>query len=1012
MQAFIIEHNTFQTSNTPSSPKRIVSTDKLRRKMVDHQKRHRRNESAPICLNELKLTIQAVEDVAPGGNHLSSYDDIITSPDMPDDRSATQPESPASTRVPLAVYCNREYDNVSFMTRDIGRKTSMDRTHPAMQAITFQQLLDVQAEAKRLFGRNYWKKTMRDVNQDIIIPECNESGTSYALSKNPGGQKIQAFITHCWDEPFFDFVDSIEKEFHSHTKKPNLWICAFALKQGDSETLAQQLEVPLEDSPFVRALQYATWFVVVRNLNTDLYSRIWCVCELMFAMKIGFTTNNNDTSRLDFDEEDDAAANKKVTIVVGPNVFSQSQTSCVDAHAANERDKIKILADLPQSGFSVDEVDELVHSYRKYEPPNQPRKQSFLPAIGATILFFGLVAIIAWLSTQSTQTSSPTAAPTRTQAQKPGNFLDSAPNFTIDALSDASTPQYQALGWIAKSMWLVQGKQVQLFFEKEEWQQKQLFTLATFYYAYNGEQWTNSQEWLEADVPECSWTDTISQSIVCNDDKRVVELSLDSEGGSVTGNAPELSLLSSLEKIEVFGMQLHSSVEQVVPSQLSRLSDLKVVSFANNSLTGSIPSYLGEFVHLTHLNLRSNDISGEIPTEIGLMTKLESLSLADNPGITGTIPTELGSLTLLRELRLADTSVRGNISFSVCQLPHLTTLEASCGRITCCNNTTPLTTASPTTGMTYESTSAPTFSPTSGVFQPPSQPPTSPVEGLGMTPYPTSEPGSYILNLPEYTISALQDISSPQSKAYAWLEDHPNLNQLPDWRKHQLFALASLYLALNGEEWPQNEEQSWLEHNVSECLWNGFDDNNDVCDSDGRILDISISAVQNLTGSTLPPELGLLPSLESIRLYFLDGLQANLSDVLPVPLTYLPLKTLHVYATEIYGPIPSQLALFRGLSDLNLRSNKLTGTLSSELGQLTSLKSIALHQNHFVGKIPSELGLLTDLETLLLDRTDVTGAIPDELCSLPSLIVRVNCSLISNCTECTACSCYTETSSE
>ena len=972
--------------------------------MAGHQKRHRRNESAPVCLNELKLTIQAAGEVSPEGNRLSFNDDIITSPNMPDDTSATQPESPASTRVPLAVYCDREYDDVSFLTRDIGRITSMDRTHPAMQAITFQQLLDVQAEAKRLFGRNYWKKTMRDVTREIIIPECNESGTSYALSKNPEGQKIQAFITHCWDEPFFDFVDSIEKEFHSHTKKPNLWICAFALKQGDNETVAQQLEVPLEDSPFVRALQYATWFVVVRNLNTDLYSRIWCVCELVFAMKIGFTRNNNDASRLDDDEEDDAAANKKVTIVVGPNVFSQSQTSCVDAEAANERDKIKILADLPQSGFSVDQVDELVHSYRKYEPPNQPRKQCFLPVIGATILFFGLVAItIAWKW-----------APTRTQTKKPANlqeFLDSVPNFTIDALSDASTPQSQALSWVGKFDYLVHGKELQLFFEKEEWQQKQLFTLVTFYYAYNGEQWTNSQEWTNHDVPECLWTDTFSESIVCNDDKRVVELSLDSEGGSVAGNAPELSLLSSLEKLEVFGMQLYASVEQVIPSQLSRLSELKVVSFANNSLSGSIPSYLGEFAHLTHLDLRSNEIIGEIPTELGLMTKLEYLSLADNQGITGTIPTELGSLTLLRELRLADTNIRGNISFSVCQLPYLTTLEASCGRITCCNHTGPHTTASPTTGVSFEATSAPTFSPTSGVFQPPSQPPTSPVEGLGMTPYPTSEPGSYILSLPEYTISALQDILSPQSKAYAWLEDYPGLNQIPDWRKHQLFALASLYHALNGDEWLQNEDQSWLEHNVSECLWNGFSIN-DVCDSDGRIVDVSISSVQNLTGSSLPPELGLLSSLETIQLYFLDGLQANLSDVLPAQLAYLPLKALHVYATEIYGPIPSQLALFRGLLDLDLRSNQLTGTVSSELGQLTSLKSIALHENHFVGKIPSELGLLTDLDTLFLDRTDVTGVIPNELCSLPSLRVRVNCSLISNCTECATCSCYTETSYE
>ena len=151
--------------------------------------------------------------------------------------------------------------------------------HPGMCSITLQQLLDVANLAEQIFGiRAYPLKSMRDINDAIIIPQCKLSGVSYALSKNPQGLSVEAFITHCWDEPFADFVDSIRTAFCPFTLKPNLWICAFAIKQGDHQALEMQLDVPLREAPFVQALSCATWFVVVRNSRTDLYNRAWCVC--------------------------------------------------------------------------------------------------------------------------------------------------------------------------------------------------------------------------------------------------------------------------------------------------------------------------------------------------------------------------------------------------------------------------------------------------------------------------------------------------------------------------------------------------------------------------------------------------------------------------------------------------------------------------------------------------------------------------------------------------------------
>jgi hypothetical protein len=201
-------------------------------------------------------------------------------------------------------------------------------SHPGMWSIKFQQLLDVADLAEVMFGHKSYKlKSMRAINEAIIIPKCGRNGVSYSQMLNPGGCWVEAFITHCWDEPFADFVNSIRNAFRPFTRKPNLWICAFAIQQGDHQTIERQLGADLRESPFAQALSRASWFVVVRNSRTDLYNRA-CVCavsfacllhnglqhypcscscylppELMFASGFGFTTTHR-------------------TMVIGPNNFS------------------------------------------------------------------------------------------------------------------------------------------------------------------------------------------------------------------------------------------------------------------------------------------------------------------------------------------------------------------------------------------------------------------------------------------------------------------------------------------------------------------------------------------------------------------------------------------------------------------------------------------------------------------------------------------------------------------
>jgi len=101
----------------------------------------------------------------------------------------------------------------------------------------------------------------------------------------------------------------------------------------------------LDKSPFVMALECATSYLVLRNRNTDLYSRIWCICEVIFPRKFGFIPHK--------------------TVIIGPNSFSDSFTSCIDATYYSQIDKTKILKDLVNN-HSTDKIDGYIKEFRAF----------------------------------------------------------------------------------------------------------------------------------------------------------------------------------------------------------------------------------------------------------------------------------------------------------------------------------------------------------------------------------------------------------------------------------------------------------------------------------------------------------------------------------------------------------------------------------------------------------------------------------------------------------------------
>ena len=536
-----------------------------------------------------------------------------------------------------------------------------------MWALSYQQLMDVEDLAQETFGTwSYCKKTMRDVNKHIIVPHCRKFATSYARSLNPLGLKTDAFITHCWDEPFADFVDSIKSAFLPFTNKPNLWICAFALQQGDPSVVQEQIEVPLQESPFVLALRAASWFVVVRNSKTDLYSRIWCVCELMFAREFGFTTAHK-------------------TMVIGPDKFQHLRTSCLHAEAFDPGDKKRILQAIQKGPGSLEAIDKLVLQYRKHQHHREKARNSNREFY--IIATMGLMCALAVSALAYAQISRETASQ---------SLLESHVRHSTHA--SGNSPQRKALEWI------IQHPQ---YTQMPEWRNQQLYTLHNLYYSAPttpGEELkTNSLERRLSLSHECEleWStlgnqieSTVSNyprhdwDVSCTRDMRVQNISLllrddtytwrrPSQFGSIS---PEISLLgTSLQSFRFSSKFLVGSL----PTELGMLTNLQNMQIDSSILTGFLPTEVGCMTSLTSLTLTSDGkMTAHLPTELGLVTALVSLKLHDNR-LFGPIPSELAQLTGLKTLELHNNMLTGTVPVGLCDIGSLRTITVDCDRVSC-----------------------------------------------------------------------------------------------------------------------------------------------------------------------------------------------------------------------------------------------------------------------------------------------------------------------------------------
>ena len=250
--------------------------------------------------------------------------------------------------------------------------------------------------------------------------------------------------------------------------------------------------------------------------------------------------------------------------------------------------------------------------------------------------------------------------------------------------------------------------------------------------------------------------------------------------------------------------------------------------------------------------------------------------------------------------------------------------------------------------------------------------------------------------LPNYTLQALDNSSSPQSLALKWLQEtiyfhnstangtSSGLTVLPEWRIEQLFSLACVYSSLMGKIYDY-----WLDDFVEECDWEHLE-----CDPESsRVSSFDLKAVGAVEGP-IPPEIELLSSLTSLKIWVNSRWKMELDQAIPPSITNLNnLHTLNFQQNELWGSIPTWLGQLTHLVHLSLGYNRLSQNIPSEIGLMTNLESLHLPSTYFTGTLPTELGLLTNLQALTLspDTTEsfdypvLSGTLPSQLGLLTQL---------------------------
>jgi hypothetical protein len=288
-----------------------------------------------------------------------------------------------------------------------------------------------------------------------------------------------------------------------------------------------------------------------------------------------------------------------------------------------------------------------------------------------------------------------------------------------------------------------------------------------------------------------------------------------------------------------------------------------------------------------------------------------------------------------------------------------------------CNNCGP--TSAPITAPTV--TLTPTLSPSVAVAatQAPTNAPTraptnAPTRAPTLSPTVTAElrlERNLILTRSPASAGALNDDTSSQSQALAWLESDPTAETLTEERLVQRWVMATLAFSLAYESWDSND--NWLDSD-DVCSWFGI-----ACNNGGNVVTLALR--NNGLDGTLPSEVSLLGGT---------------------------LRSLDVGNNGLTGGFPSSFGRLVNLETLRINNNAMTGRIPTQIGSMISLVVLDFQRNQFSGAVPQSIASLQNLNQLFFNTNDMSGTVPASVCDFANLVA-----LVLDCRE-IECDCWTQ----
>jgi Leucine-rich repeat (LRR) protein len=205
------------------------------------------------------------------------------------------------------------------------------------------------------------------------------------------------------------------------------------------------------------------------------------------------------------------------------------------------------------------------------------------------------------------------------------------------------------------------------------------YALVQIYDSAAGDVWKNKNQWL-SEFHACGW-----YGITCSKDMLVTDLMLGTFLGDLflRTRTEYFPVLCSLTNAFFFCFisaspfswnSDNNGLVGYLPTDLSLLTNLILISLDNNDLQGSIPVEIGKLTNLSKLFLKANFFNGALPSELASLQALEAIDLRAN-FLSGAIPEEIYSMLRLESLALGSNFLTGTLSTNVGQLKELKDLD-------------------------------------------------------------------------------------------------------------------------------------------------------------------------------------------------------------------------------------------------------------------------------------------------------------------------------------------------